>query len=453
MMAEPKVTVYISSHNYGKYLLDAIESVLRQTVDFWELLIIDDASTDNTPSIIKLYQGDERIRTFRTDGIGLPAVCNLALAEAHGEYIIRLDGDDFFDENILLVLCHHLDANPDHALVFPDNYLVDERNTIFLHERRHKLFDANHMADIPPNGACTLVRRSVLAELGGYRVDLGAQDGFDIWSKIAGRYKCGNINLPLFCYRRHGKNLTERQQFIMSARRQIKYDAVRDEIDTFRPIMAVIPCRKNYDFLPDLWKLPIGDSSMLQIAIRNCLASRFFDQVIVACDNPEVEAVLDTYDDPRLMFFQRQAKNTIRSVKLAHALEQVVACTDPAKSGVTVLRYIQSPFVTTQTMEEALFTLIMNAVDAAIGVEEILRPVFRRMPHGLELLNPQREFSTEFDTIYQEANTAFASRNANFATGSLTGSRIVNFTVSPNECFFINSELTLEIARIMEAKR
>jgi glycosyltransferase involved in cell wall biosynthesis len=452
-MATPKVTVYIASHNYGKFLLDAIESVLRQSVDFWELLVIDDASSDNTPDIIKLYQGDERIRTFRTEGIGLPAVCNLALAEAAGEYIIRLDGDDFFDENILLVLCHYLDVNPEHALVFPDNYLVDERNTIFLHERRHKLFDVNHMADIPPNGACTLVRTSVLAELGGYRVDLGAQDGFDIWSKIAGRYKCGNINLPLFCYRRHGNNLTQRQQFIMNARRQIKYDAVHGEIDKFRPIMAVIPCRKNYDFMPDLWKLQIGAASMLQIAIETCLASKVFDQIVVACDNTEVEAMLDAYDDRRLLFFQRQAKNTIRSVKLAHVLEQVTACTDPEKSGTTVLRYIQSPFVSTQTMEEALFTLIMNKVDAAIGVEEILRPVFRRTANGLELLNPQREFSTEFDAIYQEANTAFASRNANFATGSLTGSRIVNFPVSQSECFFINSELTLEIARIMEAKR
>ena len=122
-MKKVKVTVYITSHNYGKYLQDAIESVLRQTIDCWELLLFNDDSTDNTQSIIDLYKGDERIRIFNTDGIGLSRVANLALEYSGGEYIIRLDADDVFDENILLVLSNCLDRDSDVALVFPDYFL------------------------------------------------------------------------------------------------------------------------------------------------------------------------------------------------------------------------------------------------------------------------------------------------------------------------------------------
>ena len=83
-----KVTVYIVSHNYGQYLEQAIESVLRQTVDYWELIIIDDNSSDNTKDIMNLYQGDPRIRLYYTSGVGLPAACNMALRYARGKYFI-----------------------------------------------------------------------------------------------------------------------------------------------------------------------------------------------------------------------------------------------------------------------------------------------------------------------------------------------------------------------------
>ena len=65
----PKITVYVVSHNYGKYLSEAIESVLRQTFVNWELLIFDDGSSDDTQKIIDLYRNHEKISCFKTEGI------------------------------------------------------------------------------------------------------------------------------------------------------------------------------------------------------------------------------------------------------------------------------------------------------------------------------------------------------------------------------------------------
>jgi CMP-N-acetylneuraminic acid synthetase len=448
-MSEPRITVYIPSRNYGRFVGDAIESVLRQTVDDWELIVIDDGSDDETPEVMNLYRGHPKISLHRTDGIGLTSVCNFALSRARAKYVIRLDGDDVFDENILLVLGNVLDRDKDAALVFPDYYLVDHFGEIYAQERRQRLYSENHVFDMPPNGACTLIRRSVLREIGGYREDLGAQDGFDLWSKVISRYKCANVNLPLFYYRRHDSNLTTDSQRIIAARRRIKQDAVKDHLAASRPVIAVIPCRRNFDFVPDLWKQQVGGRSMLDRDIAACLSSSLFDHVVVTSDNGETEASIAKYGDRRLSFVLRDPQSTIRTASIVPTLEMIARKFDPELKGVTIVRYLQSPFVTVQTIEEAAATLMMSDADSATAVEEIHAQVFRRTRHGLEVLNRPGELRSDFDAVFRDVLTCFATRNRNLPTGSLTGRSIVSFIVPAAECFAIDSEQKLRIAQIM----
>ena len=449
-MTDPRITVYLPSRNYGRFLADAIESVLRQTVSDWELIVIDDGSTDETSDVMNLYKGHPNISLHRKEGIGLAAVCNFALSQARGRYVIRLDGDDVFDENILLVLGNFLDRDPALALVFPDYYLVDQFGEIFGQERRQRLYSKSHTFDLPPNGACTLVRASMLKEVGGYREDVRAQDGFDLWTKVISRYKCANINLPLFYYRRHGANLTTDSRRIVDARRQIKKDTVEDRLDRLRPIIAVIPCRRNFDFIPDLWKQEIGGLSLLERDIRVCCSSDTFDHVIVTCDNPDTAHWVARFHDPRLRFFLREPQSTIRSASVVPTLERIATELDPELNGITVVRYIQSPFVNVATLEEAVSTLAMSDADSANGVEEITSQVFRRTPHGIELLNRRGELRSDFDMVYRDVQTCVAVRNRNLTTGSLMGRSTVSFIVSATESFFIDSEDKLRIAKLMK---
>lgn len=448
-MHTSKVTVYVASHNYGKYLGEAIESVLRQTVDNWELLIVDDNSSDNTREVMQMYEGDQRIRLFSTSGIGIAAVGNLVLKEARGEYLIRLDGDDIFDENILLVLSNYLDRNTECGMVFPDYYLIDENGEIFAHEMREKVYVNNHILDMPANGACCLIRKKVLESLGGYREDLGAQDGYDIWNKLMGQYKFANINLPLFYYRRHKLNVTNRFHHILSARRRIKRDNILDKLDDYRPITAIIPCRRNYDFCPDLWKREIRGKSLLQRNIEKCTKSELIDDIVVASDNEEVQDVISLFKDPRLSFYKRKPERTIRSLSLAPTLEKIIDPMDPGWKGVTVISYLQSPFVNAETAEEAICTLILNDADCAFGVEEIRQPLFKRTAYGLQAINPPKGLCTDFDFVYRESNVSLATKNRNLKVGSLRGPLVVNFTVSSEECFYIDSERSLQIAEII----
>ena len=132
----PKVTVYIPSHNYGRYLDQSIQSVLRQTASNWELIVIDDGSTDDTAEVLQKYKADSRIRVVHQENKGLNVTNNIALRLARGEYMVRLDADDYFDENALLVLSHALDSKPDIGLVYPDYYMVDDAGTVWAVCRR-----------------------------------------------------------------------------------------------------------------------------------------------------------------------------------------------------------------------------------------------------------------------------------------------------------------------------
>ncbi len=178
----------------------------------------------------------------------------------------------------------------------------------------------------------------------------GAQDGFDLWTKVAQKNKCTNVNLPLFYYRRHGTNLTTDSQRIINARQQIKKDAIRDRLANQRPLIAVIPYRRNFDFVMDLWSARIGSGSLLDRAIEVCCSSDMFDHDIVTGDNPDAEPLSQGTQIPGFAFFP--ATRIARSVPKASRprWSGSRAQLDPDLNGITSSATIQSPFVTVDTL-------------------------------------------------------------------------------------------------------
>lgn len=449
-MSSPRFTLYVPSHNKGKYLAEAVESVLRQSVGDWELLLIDVGSTDQTAEVMRIYQGDERIRIFSLEKTPLPSVCNFALAQSRGRYFMRLDGDDFLDENILLVLGTYLDNHPEAALVFPDYYFINEVGEVLSLEVRHRIYHGDHLMDQPPNGACTMIRAEVLRELDGYREDLGAQDGLDLWSKIRKTgHVAGNINLPLFYYRRHGDNLTNDSAHILLSQRGIRSEHGARVLDSYRPLIAAIPCRRNYDFTPDLWRVELGGKSLLQIKAEACLDAGIFDKVVVYCDNPEAERELSQIGDQRLEFMLRDPISTIRSVNLAMALRPLVTRYDPEFQGSTVINYIQTPLVSPQTLEDACYSLAANEADSSLGVDEVDQSLYKRTALGLTPLRATSIVRTSHETYYRETRSCMATRNRNLRDGSLKGARVTSFIMTKEEAFYIDSPRMLRVARIM----
>lgn len=448
-----KITVYIPCHNHEKFINDAIESVLRQTYKNWELFIIDDASTDKSFKKIQIYKSHPKIKIFKTKGIGLPKVCNLAIKKSTGNYVIRLDGDDIFNENILEIMFNTFQKQKSLAMIFPDYVRIDQWSNILSYERRSKVDKEIFIKDLPPNGACMMIKKSVLSQLGGYREDLGAQDGLDIWSKIKDKFPVLNINLPLFYYRQHEKNLTSNIKLIDKARKKIISDASRKKIKKIKPVFCVLPCRKFFNFKKNLWNEKLGTKTLLENQIEILLKSKLIDKIIVACDDWGAEKIVRKFNKKKVSFFKRDYKDTFVSKGLYPTLVKINKKFNKKLKGITLVKHFQTPFVKLSTIEESINTLAYTNSDSIITVQLLKDPIYRRQRYGLEPINTQSELQSEYNQIFLEKNICSVFQNKNLVKGSIFGIQVSSIKISPEESFFIDNSDNYQYAKKLLKKR
>ena len=248
----PKVTVYIPTYNYGKYIEQAIQSVLNQTMEDWELIVINDGSTDNTSEILRRYENHPKISIIEQENRGLTVSNNIGLRLSDGKYLMRLDADDYLDENALLVLSNILDSKPEVGLVYPDYYVIDEDGGVIEIMRRKKIGEEVELLDLPAHGACTMFRKECLLQIKGYEESIECQDGYDVWLRFIQSFKPYNVNVPLFYYRQHPESLTTKRQKILETRKNIKRNFVRKYKGDYIPkVLAIIPVLKKPFSSPD----------------------------------------------------------------------------------------------------------------------------------------------------------------------------------------------------------
>lgn len=222
----PKVTLYITNHNYAKYLKKAIDSAVQQTYDDLEILIIDDGSEDGSRGIIEKYRGIENISIYYNEHQGLTRTANFAIKHATGDLIMRLDADDYLERNAVEVLVDYFSKHNNIAAVFPGYYVTDSNENIRQAiNRKHQAYFLQP-DDKEPHGACLLIRKSVFSEVGHYNEVNCCRDGYDFWLKMRHKYRILAIPEFLFYYRKHGKNLTSNHKTIDEANEIIRANAL-----------------------------------------------------------------------------------------------------------------------------------------------------------------------------------------------------------------------------------
>jgi glycosyltransferase involved in cell wall biosynthesis len=186
----PVVSVVMPTYNGEKFLRPAIESILNQTLADFELIVIDDASTDSTPRIPVEFK-DDRIRLFRNDcNLGIAGATNRGLAVARGEYVALQDHDDVSLPHRLQTQVDYLGAHPKIALVGSAATRIDERDAVLdtvvepsdeLDLKWELLFGCRfrHMT--------LMVRRRAILEIGGYCQDASFRfaTDYDMLSRAA----------------------------------------------------------------------------------------------------------------------------------------------------------------------------------------------------------------------------------------------------------------------------
>lgn len=221
----PRISVVIASRNYGRYLRGALESVLRQTVPVSEIIVVDDGSTDDTPTVLHDYQ-QPHIRIFRTDGLGQARAKNLGIMHAHGTWIAFLDGDD---EWLPTKLERQLPwmANPQVGVVYSRRVLMDATGREQPTPPGELLQGRITEALLERNPICfssTVVRRTLFEAVGLFNTQQSLAIDYDLWLRMAPhtefafaaealvRYRTGHANLS--------SRLGERVQTVLSILRR-----------------------------------------------------------------------------------------------------------------------------------------------------------------------------------------------------------------------------------------
>ncbi len=188
---DPLVSVIIPNYNHARYLPQAIDSVLAQDYPHYEIIVVDDGSTDDSRPVAGRYRG--RIRYIWQENRGLSAARNTGLKAARGDMIGLLDADDMYEPNFLSTLVSILQASPRFDAVHCGYQFVDDHNRpLFQREIRNILPDQLYPALIDGN---FLVPESMLAHrrcydaVGPFDESLRACEDWDIWLKMARRFQ------------------------------------------------------------------------------------------------------------------------------------------------------------------------------------------------------------------------------------------------------------------------
>lgn len=444
----PLITVYITNYNYGKYLEQAIKSVLDQSFCDFELLIIDDGSTDDSREIIGCYEEVDNVRVFYQHNQGLPRTNNLALKQARGKYITRLDADDFFTPDALFKLVSKIDSDPDLVAVWPDYFEIDADGQMIRRVSRHNFDIDVTLFDQPAHGACTMFRVDALEQMGGYDESLSRQDGFDLWLRLIKIYKVSNVSECLFYYRRHAESLTGNEAMLLQTRATILRKAAASAQEKEPVVLAIVPVRgETIDPRQQPIRL-LGSKPLLDWTLDSLLISDKIGVVVVSTPDVDVERHLQDHYEGRLICHRRSAD----AARPHHSLSQTIAdvllafSDKYAAPDIVVVVNIEYPFRGTYLVESAIDYLTFFETDSVIGVRHDDAPFYLHDGSGLR---PRRdeELRIERDDLYKRVGgiTGF-SRLSFERNGTLLGETIGHIFVDEKAAVRVATELDWKLA-------
>lgn len=315
----PKVSVLLSVHNHENYVGNAIESVLSQTYQDWELIIIDDCSQDRSPDVARQYK-DDRIQFYRQEeNKGAILTFNELLKKAGGEYIASLDSDDVWYDNKLEEQVAYLEQHKEIAACFAWAEFIDEEGAlysitkkecdcdiqIFMHKNRTQAQCLRYFFD-EDNYLCrssVVMRSAVVEEVGGFDPRFRVLHDYEYWVRLIQKYPIYLFQKPLLWYRRvsvdnsslsavNVKNVTrvlnEHQiivyTMIKEMDRQLFCEAFQDLLKQEVTNDIRLLCEKYFVLLQ--WTM-LGTVNNRQVALR--FFHDFMDESVIECLQQEYQ--------------------------------------------------------------------------------------------------------------------------------------------------------------------
>jgi glycosyltransferase involved in cell wall biosynthesis len=233
----PLVSVVLPVYNGARYLRAAVESLLGQSLQNIEIIIINDGSTDQTQEIINELMRDPRVRTEYQSNRGMAQARNRGIALARARYIAAHDDDDISLPDRLQKQYTFLEQAPDCGMIGAYMELIDEAGRVFrspgVQTDPHtlkvvmvepaRLLERNHFVH-----GSVMMRKSACEAAGNYRDEFLLADDYDLWLRIAEKYPVGNLADVLYQYRDHPESISKKNVQLLQVYTQIAIGLARE---------------------------------------------------------------------------------------------------------------------------------------------------------------------------------------------------------------------------------
>jgi len=231
----PRITVLMPAYNVEKYIGDAITSVLKQTFEDFELLIVNDGSTDDTVKVIESFK-DTRIRLISQENKGVAAALNTGLIYASAPYIARFDADDICYPNRLKIQYEFITAHPEYSIIGSSVHCIDVNNNFVFtqHPAGHLHEELQDLAyyRCPFIHSSVLYKKDLIVSKGGYNEHAYTYEDHFLWVNILHDIKACNLTQPLLKVRLNPESVTIDEKWRTRKFREIKYTSLKNRIVT-----------------------------------------------------------------------------------------------------------------------------------------------------------------------------------------------------------------------------
>lgn len=211
----PSVSVVIPAYNTGRFIAEAIESVLAQTFTDFEAIIVDDGSTDDTRDVVARFT-DPRLRYVYQDHAGVSAARNAGIRRAQGRYIAFLDADDWWLPEKLALQVRLLESHPETGLVYCGACRVRNGRVLSRFRARYKgdvfgsLLVRGNEKVMAGSASAAIIRRECFEQVGGFDEECFALEDWEMWLRIAAQYAFDCVPDCLVYVRLHETNASSR---------------------------------------------------------------------------------------------------------------------------------------------------------------------------------------------------------------------------------------------------
>lgn len=202
-MKNTKISVIVPVYNREKFIGRCLRSLLSQSMGLnnFEILLVDDGSTDATNKIYESFSDEIRIIKHKKN-LGLPSALNTGIKKAKGRYVVRVDSDDYVNSEFLQILFLFIAENPKYDAVACDYYIVNDREQTIKRVNCSK----------SPIGCGIMFKTENLVEIGLYNEKFFLHEEKELRLRFEKKYSIERVPLPLYRYRKHESNMTNNKR-------------------------------------------------------------------------------------------------------------------------------------------------------------------------------------------------------------------------------------------------